>query len=154
MATTLKILEDFYEESFTLTAIHSDLEDYALAYAINAALKVRLERSNKDLDFSDQTLFPYFEWKDEFSERYWTLIVNQSEAETDNNFDGLFSNEPSYTKRQLVPEYKEVDYFLKVDQEDPEEDELILKTLQSVPKVIMAYNINTDKLKSKQNLIF
>ncbi|MEL6918168.1 MAG: IPExxxVDY family protein [Bacteroidota bacterium] len=58
-----KISEDFYEDSFALIAVHSSMEDYAMAYTINLHLKCNLQRSRTDLDVSRQTSFPIFEWK-------------------------------------------------------------------------------------------
>jgi hypothetical protein len=52
----------------------------------------------------------------------------------------------------LVPEHKDVDYLLKIDEEEMGTD--ILKEILTIPKVITAHDINTDTLKSKHNLIF
>jgi hypothetical protein len=52
----------------------------------------------------------------------------------------------------LIPERKEVDYFLKMEGE--EYGLKVLAVLLSVPKVITAYRLETSKLKSKYNLIY
>ena len=59
MITLHKFSDDFCEENYVLIALHSNLEDYALAYALNDALKISLERSKTDLDISNETSFPY-----------------------------------------------------------------------------------------------
>ncbi len=154
MAVTHKIFEDFCEETFILVAIHSGLEDHSLAYTLNDVLKIRLQRSKSDLDLSEEVLFPYFEWNDTFNDRCWKLISNNSSKEEMISSEGLFENETSYTLHHLIPEFRDVDFFLKVEQEELNETEQIVSPILSIPKVVTAYTIDTNTLKSKQNLIF
>ncbi|NNL00780.1 MAG: IPExxxVDY family protein [Eudoraea sp.] len=153
MITLHKFSDDFCEENYVLIALHSNLEDYALAYALNDALKISLERSKTDLDISNETSFPIYEWKDRLNERYWTLILNTSIKEEYLEVDNLFSNETSTTVYHILPEYKDVDYLLKIEQEEDEADSGIMDSILEIPKIITAYQIETDNLKSKQNLI-
>ncbi len=153
MITLHKFSDDFCEEDYVLIALHSGLEDYALAYALNRALKINLKRSKTDLDISNETSFPIYEWKDKLNERYWTLIVNTSVKEEYLEVHDLFSNETSSTVYHVLPEYRDVDYLLKVEQEEDEADSGMLDSILEIPKIITAYQIETDKLKSKQNLI-
>lgn len=153
MITMHKFSDDFCEENYVLIALHSDLEDYALAYTLNRALKISLIRSKRDLDISNETSFPIYEWKDKLNERYWTLIVNTSIKEEYLEFHDLFSNETSSTVYHVIPEYKDVDYLLKIEQEEDEIDSDMLDTILEIPKIITAYQIETNNLKSKQNLI-
>lgn len=153
MSTVHKISEDFfYEEEYELIAIHSSIEDYAMAYLLNKYLKSKLSRNNNDLDISEKVSFPIFEWKDTVNDKYWTLITNTSIKEEDNKQVGLFNNELAYTVHYLVPEYKEVDYFLKIEQDI--EIQSVVKEILSAPEIVTAYSIETSKLKSKNNLIF
>jgi hypothetical protein len=145
---------DFYEDSFALIAIHCSLEDFTLAYTLNKHLKCSFKRRNKNLIFSDTISLPVFEWKDIFNDRYWTLIANSSQSEESTTSTGFFTNEPSYKKQHLIPEYKNVDYFMKLEQEDLDSESTILKSILAIPKIITAYTLNTDTLKSKNNLIF
>lgn len=154
MAVTHRILDDLSEESFSLFAIHSTLEDYAVVYAINRYLKSRFQRLRTDLDIDKGISFPIFEWKDVSNDRYWTLISNSCRKAEAGKTNELFNNEPSITTYHLIPEYREVDYFLKMEGEPDEGEESILKRLSGIPKFITAYAIDTDKLKSKKNLIF
>ena len=73
MVSVHKISTDFYEDSFDLIAIHSSLEGYALAYALNLRLKSDFRRCKKDLDISAQIKIPIFEWKDDINDRYFKL---------------------------------------------------------------------------------
>ena len=153
MITLHKFSDDFCEENYVLIALHSDLEDYALAYTLNRALKISLIRSKTDLDISNETSFPIYEWKDKLNERYWTLIVNTSVKEEYLEVHDLFSDETSSTVYHVLPEYKDVDYLLKIEQEEDEVDSGMLDSILEIPKIITAYQIETYKLKSKQNLI-
>jgi hypothetical protein len=153
MITLHKFSDDFCEENYVLIALHSGLEDYALAYTLNRSLKTSLKRSKTDLDISNETSFPVYEWKDKLNDRYWTMIVNTSIKDEYLEFDDLFSNETSSTVYHLIPEYKDVDYLLKIEQEEDEIDSALLDSILKIPKIITAYQIETNKLKSKQNLI-
>lgn len=159
MVAIHKISVDFYEDSFDLIAVHSSLEDYAMAYALNLCLKSDFKRCQKDLDISAQITIPVFEWKDDLNDRYWTFFANNGLKEDTLVRTDLFKNEPSYTTFNMVPEYRDVDYFIKIEQDDSDgyrngEMENLIKSLLTVPKIITAYTIETNKLKSKNNLIF
>tara|TARA_R110002167_G_scaffold13570_5_gene56201 strand:+ start:131 stop:598 length:468 start_codon:yes stop_codon:yes gene_type:complete len=154
MTAVHKITGDFYDDPYDLIALHSSLEDYELVYFINLYLKSKFRRCKHDMELSPQISFPIFEWKDEKNDRYWSLVTNNSVQEEHFQRADLFQGEPSYTTHHLVPEYKEVDFFLKVEHDDLNLEDSIIKTLLRVPKIITAYTVDTDKLKSKNNLIF
>ncbi|MEX0273034.1 MAG: IPExxxVDY family protein [Flavobacteriaceae bacterium] len=153
MATVHKMKADFYEATFPLIALRSNLEDHAMAFYINQYLKARFIRPRADWELSKDIRFPYFEWKDEVNDGYWILWSNDSFglAEVGGATD-LFQDQPSYTKYHLVPEHKEVDYFLKLE-DDHIDEHKVLRTLMDIPGVQTAYLINTEKLKSINNLI-
>lgn len=155
MATAVhKISGDFFEDSFTLIGVHSSMEDYAMVYALNLFLKSNFKRSSEDLDISKDVSFPFFNWKDGVNDRFWTLITNASLQEENLETTDLFKDVPSYKNYYLLPEYTTVDYLLKIEHDDEDIEEDILKTLLTIPKVITAYRIDIDTLKSKNNLIF
>jgi len=149
-----KITDDFYEDSFTLVALHSSMEDFAIVYALNLCLKSNFKRSFEDLELSEHISFPVFEWRDEHNDSYWTLIANNSTQEESLVGSDLFANEPSFTKHNLVPEYKDADYLLKIEHDDHNIEKQVVKQLQVIPKIITAYVLEVDTLKSKNNLIF
>jgi hypothetical protein len=53
----------------------------------------------------------------------------------------------------LIPELKKVDYFLKIE-EASLSTEQIVNAIHSIDRVEAAYSINTNQIKSKNNLIF
>lgn len=159
MAAVHRLSADIFEDDFELIALHSRVEDFALAYALNLHLKTGFERRRKDLDISGHITIPIFEWKDGINECYWTFFTNNGTVEEKSLQDGLFKDEPSFNTIYMVPEYREADYFLKIEQESSKsyrkaQNEWLIKSLQNIPKVLTAYLVTTDKLKSRNNLIF
>ncbi|WP_036380652.1 IPExxxVDY family protein [Muricauda sp. MAR_2010_75] len=154
MLTTHKISADFYDDSFKLIAIHSDLEDYAMTYAINSNCGLYLKRMAKDLHLDENLSFSVFDWDDEFNDIYWTLISNKCAVEEIVPSDGFFGDETSMRTNYLIGERKEVDYFLKVDAAEESAFTEKVKSINKISKVITAYPIDTETLKSKRNLIF
>jgi len=154
MTAVHKFMGDFYEDPFDLVALHSSLADYELVYFINMHLKSKLCRSRHDFELSQKVFFPIFEWKDEPNDIYWSLITNTSLSEYSLPQTDLFKEEPSYAMHHLVPERKEVDFFLKIEQDNINIEKDIVKLLLNIPKIVTAYQIDPDNLKSKKNLIF
>jgi hypothetical protein len=149
-----KMSLDFQEDSFAVIALHCSLEDFTLAYFINKHLKCNFKRRKQNLIFSDSITLPVFEWKDTINDRYWTIIQNSIQAEETMNSIGLFKDTPSVTTKYLIPEFKNVDFFMKLEQEDLDSETTILKSILAIPNIITAYTIKTSTLKSKNNLIF
>jgi len=151
MGTKHKILEDFYDEWFMLIALHCNQEDHVLAYALNAKLKTMFSRSKQDVDFEENLAFPLFEWFDEKTDSNWSLFPNGIFGHVNVSMTGLFKDMPSSAKHHLVPEHKEVDYFIKIDQDL---SDTMIKSIQEIPSVMTAYMLDCEKLNSKNNLIF
>jgi len=152
MGATLRIFEECYEEEFALVGIYTGLEDYALAYALNKSLRLKLRRAESDLSFSSEIIHPFFEWKDELYDQNWSLLINSCITSHHSNQGDLFPEEPSFSNHLLVPEHKGVNYLLKAEQ-DALNDSLVRK-IKAIPRIITAYIIETENLKSKPNLIF
>lgn len=152
--STYKISEDLFVEEFVLIALHSSLEDHTLAYALNQYLNLMLKRTGEDLHIEGIGSFPVFEWKDKINDRNWLLITNANLIEVNLEGQDLFQNELSHTVRHLIPESREVDFFLKIEQGDEYLDEDVIKTILTIPKIVTAYTVETERLKSKHNLIF
>lgn len=160
MAKHKLILEDVFEEvTYTLIAIHCSLEDYRLAYLLNKNLTINLARKEEDLDYDNLSAsYSIFDWEDINHQTRWSLVNNvcRKESETLNNTNSLFGDiQKSIKTHNLISEYKNVDYFLKIDTEGWFSDEkAILNSIQKIPHIVTAYTVNTNQLKSKNNLIF
>lgn len=159
MALHKLLVDDFYDASFSLFAIHCRLEDYRLAYLLNKYLQLNLQRKEHDLDYNYfDASFSIFEWENEKIDRVWNLVSNicKKEEAALQSSGFLFDNQTSVTRTvNLLPELKTVDYLIKVSNEDRHFNEkLILNQIQTIPQVITAYSVDIDQLKSKEHLIF
>lgn len=152
-------VDDFYDDSYKLIAIHCRLEDYRLAYLLNKHLELKLGRKDKDIDFKYlESSYSIFEWDNETEYVMWNLISNVCKKEEDSLYSTgtLFSDTEKVLKTfHLISEYKKVDYFLKISEEILNVDEkLILNKLQAIPQIITSYTVDPLKIKSKDHLIF
>ena len=106
-----------------------------------------------------ETKFSRFSYQDIEKTISWNLIQNRNEVIQQKNekSQNLFSNinmEVS-TKVYLLPEFKKVDYFLKIENMDDamnvEEIQALINTIDSIST---AYTVDTNNIKAKNNLIF
>ncbi|MFS4415560.1 IPExxxVDY family protein [Maribacter sp. 2307ULW6-5] len=149
-----KINDALYDEPFLLVALHSNLKDYALAYALNKMANTGFKRAKKDFELNADSSFPYFVWEDTKSESYWALVANQSTTAALTVNNDLFQNQSTLSYQRLLPELKEVDFFIKIEEGEYVDKKKLIENIMAVPNIRAAYEIDTDKLKSKNNLIF
>jgi hypothetical protein len=154
--------DEFDEIDYHLVAIHTSLEDYRLAYFINQKLPINLSINKNEIQINikeGETKFSRFYYYDKENEISWNLIQNKNEViqQKKDNGQNLFSNlimEVS-TKVYLLPEFKKVDYFLKIENLEASMNiskiQLLLNTIENIST---AYEVETNKIKSKNNLIF
>jgi hypothetical protein len=154
-------LDEFDEIDYHLIAIHTTLEDYRLAYFINQHLPVNLSKSKEEILISikqGETQFSRFYFDDEDNFISWNLIQNKNEVIGQKEIvnQDLFSNsnQEVATKVFLLPELKKVDYFLKIESDDDLELAGIVKKLKSIKSLSTVYVVETETIKSKNNLIF
>ena len=155
-------LDEFDETNYQLIAIHTSLEDYRLAYFINQKLPIVLSKCKNDIQIqlkNGETQFVNYVYEDKIKDIQWNLIQNKNEitpkiklgnqglfAETSNNF---------ITKVFLLPEFKKVDYFLKIENlYNSFENNELTTILNSIERISTVYFINVENIKSKNNLIF
>jgi hypothetical protein len=148
------------EVDFELIAIHSDLEDYRLAYFINQKLGVLLSKNNKEFQFSIKegtAHFSKFSFEDKANDAFWDLIQNKSEVVIQKKYadKNLFENTSHEVKTNVfvLPEFKKVDFILKV-QNSEYSNEFITNTINTIDRVITVYPLDVESIKIKNNLIF
>lgn len=155
-----KLLLDDVEEDYHLLAIHSTLEEYKIAYSLNKQLHLNLKRARCDVDFNHgdvQALYPLYVFKDPAKYLSIYLIKNKFRGTNKKvvSTGSLFTEEefsPQITF--FIPEYKEVDYFLKIEGDLEElEVERILGQIALLPNIITTFAVDPNQLKSKNNLI-
>src|SRR6187431_128137 len=153
---------DFDEIDYSLIAIHTSLEDYRLAYFINQKLQLNLKKSEKEIQITvkeGEAHFSRFHYYDKKKDISWDLIQNKNDViqqQRDQN-QSLFSNIDLEitTKVYMLPEFKKVEYFLKIQNCDNNLNILeILNTLNTIDNIATTYVVDTNKIKSKNNLIF
>jgi hypothetical protein len=155
-------LGEFDEIDYHLIAIHTVLEDYRLAFFINQKLPINLSKSKNEIQINieeGETHFSRFYYYDIENAVSWNLIQNKNEViqQKEENSTNLFASltlEVS-TKVFLLPEFKKVDYFIKIDNTDDTIDvSEIQNLLNKINSVSKAYAVDIDQIKSKNNLIF
>jgi hypothetical protein len=150
--------DDFEEGEYDLLAIHTNLEDYRLAFFLNKALPLRLRKAPEAISISSrsgQTWFSRFVFEDADTAAVWDLVGNKSEyVSTVSTGATLFGTTGTVTtKAWLLPEFRKADYFLKIENAPCPAHEAVQK-IQSIDRVSVVYAIGSDMIKSKNNLIF
>ena len=153
-------IDEFDEVDYELIAIHTSLEDYRLAYFLNQKLPILLSKSKNEIQINIKegvTFFSRFIYENANTDSCWSLVQNKNEVTTlnTNNNQNLFG-ESSFevaTKAFLLPELKKVDYFLKIENSDTKID-TIISTLNSITQISTVYSVDSNSIKSKNNLIF
>ena len=155
-------IEEFEDINFNLFAIHTQLEDFRLAYFINKILQIKLVKSRTDIvveNKKNEINFSRFLFEDIKNDSYWDLFQNKSKVYNFQKSTSLELFQDLNTKylsnSYLISEYKKVDYFLKIDVNNNFlNNNEILNLIQSIGRVSTVYSIETSTLKSKNNLIF
>jgi hypothetical protein len=162
---TIKLhIDDFEENNYLLIAIHTTLEDYRLAYFLNKHLSLQLQKQEEDIHIQvkeNQSSFSLYSFYDKEQYVTWNLVQNKNEIviqPEEKPLNDLFSEnlQAIETTIYLLPELKKVDYFLKIENLTEQENLFIetLKKLKTIEKISLVYNIDTNSIKNKNNLIF
>ncbi|MDX1277308.1 IPExxxVDY family protein [Oceanihabitans sediminis] len=152
-------LDDFLEDiDYTLIGVYCSLEDYRLAYLLNKHLGLNLRRRRDDIEYDDTSSYSIFEWEDEKQFTVWNLVSNICKIEVVNTSEAtsLFTDLEKFTKTNyLVPEYKKVNFILKISDESFRQNEKVfVDKIKTIPQVITAYGIDPSQLKTTDQLIF
>lgn len=155
------LFDDLLDDEFELIAIHCSVEDYRMAYLLNACLNVSFARKPKDLDIGrggKEIHFSLYEYDDKVKHTLYQLVSNiaivspLAENSRADESTSLFSSEPN--RHYLIPEYK-CDYFIKLSSEFgkiPVKENI--SKINDIRQVISVYSVAIDDLKSPYNLIF
>jgi hypothetical protein len=161
MAIHKLMIDDFVTVDYTLIAIHSSLEDYRLAYFVNRELEIRLEKCPKGISFRQKekestAYFSRYIFEDDDNDAAWNLIQNKNSivSTQTTTVTSLFSGKEytDTTSVYFLPELRTVDYLLKVENNETEDD--VINGLLAIRHIATAYKVDHYKLKSKNNLIF
>lgn len=156
-----------YDFDFFVIGICSTLKEYRLCYYINKQINSQLFRSAQDASMSiDQKgggskielSFPLYEYFNENQQQQWFLVSNKcsylkkSQAGSD-----LFTDTQHMRKsiEYLIPEHKQIDYFLLVHDGITHQEKINLTgAIKKIPNIVTCYEIDINKIKTKENLVF
>lgn len=160
MAIHRLTIDEFDEVNYELIAIHTSLEDYRLAFFINQKLPILLSKNKNGIQANTkegEAWFSRYTYEDDEEDVSWELIQNKNEIlvpkkEKSRNLFADASQEIA-ARVYLLPEFKKVDYFLKIENSEQKADKLIGE-LNAISKISTIYTVNASQIKSKNNLIF
>ena len=147
-----------FSENYYLIAIHSDLDEFRLAFFLNDKLSIGLIRKNNDIILHEnKSNYSIYEYLDEAMFLKWIFFSNKSlvaEKTSNNELLNLFSQENIVqNKINLINQPKGVDYFLVIENvKNKIYVEKVLKKISEIRGVITAF-ISDKKLENKENLI-
>jgi len=159
MALHKLLVDDFNDDTYSLLAIHCTIEDYRVAYLLNRYLQINLKRNPQDLDFEYVSAsYSIYEWEDKSQQTTWSLVSNVCKKEEDSliSTGSLFNVQSKIIRtHNLVPEFKKVNYLLKIDNGGNFINErAIVQKIQDISQIVAVFSIDVSQLKSKDNLIF
>lgn len=133
-------LDTEIEFNFSLFGVNTISGDYRLCWHLNKTLNLDLRKELKPIVIPDDqhqmnTRFYYHKCYDNDAQATYLLLSNKSGS--------VF----------LVPEHKKADFVLMVEHSAVLDPIKILKKIQNLKQVLMAFPINPDGLKSKNNLL-
>lgn len=136
-----KTLKVIYDYSFLLIGIVSNIKDYRFTWALNNKLSIELSKG-EDLELvlsgsTEASWFSRYKYKIPGTETVYFLISNKGNS------------------GYLIPEQRQIDYFLLVEEfQGRVNKESLLKDISNIDFVQSAFIMEANKLKSKENLLF
>lgn len=155
-------VSEYADYNFLLFGINCSEEEVRFCWLLNKALNTDFRRKNdielRHIKSGTTNTFPLFEYISKpFELEPENYNEDSDKADVAEELDVIFHlvgnrNEHGY----LIPEQPRVDYFLIVrgELEDQVDADEVLKAIRQIPKVHLAFGIEPESLKSKENLIF
>lgn len=155
-------LEDEAEDDFILVAIHCSEEAFKMAFMLNKHLSMKLYRKKNDLKLHSNDLtadFSVYEFENEQQYTQYYLVENKCKLvlEESSTLGGLFEerNTEKIVHSYLLPEFKKVDYFLKIESDVATfPKRKLVAQINEIKEVISAYVVENQSIKNQNNLIF
>ena len=156
MANLKLTLDDFESNDFELLAIHTNLKDFKLSFLINLKLNVLLAKNENEVTIKSSNgtgKFSRFSYDDLNQDITWELIKNQTNFNSNKQNIGFFNEDR--ISMNLIPELKTTDYLLKIDNVEASfKSDKIIQNISTIPNISTVYRVETNNLKSINNLIF
>ena len=123
---------------YFLIGMNTGLSNHKLCWEINKIADINLGRVD-DVEVigktGDSTFHAVYVYEEPENGRTFRLVQNKV-------IGGIF-----------LPEIREADLVLVIDESPPVDPDFILKSLRGIQRMILAFEIEVDKLKHKQNLL-
>ncbi len=150
------ILNDLIiDDSIYLIGINSTLENHQLVFKLNRDLNLNFVRSKQDIDLPlENAYYSHFFSKNKSREIIYELFSNKfKKISFPKKINNLYLfNSPFSKEVYLLKEYKEADYFVKsIDQKNQLK---LINDIRKIPYISIIYDLNSDEIKNKENLIF
>ena len=147
-----------FPENYHLIAIHSDLDEFRLAFFLNKKLNIGLKRKNNDIYFSEQNAnYSSYEFLDDAKYLKWIFFSNKSlvsEKSPDEDLSLFGQGSTALNEINLLSQQKSVDYFLIIENiANKTYINKVLKKISEISGVITSF-LSNNKLENKENLIF
>ena len=140
------ILDDIDEGEFKLISIHSNCEDFKLAYLINLTCNSRFIKLKKKVyENGSKVEFQIFEWIDIARGISCYLFSNRSLSFKDDleKGGGLFDI-PETKELYLVQDLKDADYIIKIN--SGIDAASLIKELETIKEVSYCYQPHQSKI--------
>ena len=140
------ILENIDEGEFKLISVHSNCEDFKLAYLINLTCNSRFIKLKKKVyDNGSRVDFQIFEWIDKAKGISCHLFTNRYLSFKDHleKVGDLF-NIPETKELYLVKDLKDADYIIKIN--SGIDTDSFVKELETIKEVSYCYQPHQSKI--------
>ncbi|MGB1411077.1 MAG: IPExxxVDY family protein [Flavobacteriaceae bacterium] len=155
----LNLEED--EEDFALFAIHCGEAPFKLAFLMNQNLNWQLKREREDLQIEKggmQQEYPCYRYVSKHDQVDHLLLSNifmGDQTQSPGDQMGLFGtmSTPTANANYLMPEFKKVDYLLKIETAIGEaQAKALVQQIKSIKEVVSTYSIPLSKIKNINHL--
>ncbi len=145
------------DDEFALFAIHCGEAPFKMAFLMNQTLKWQLKREREDIlvnKAGKQQQYPKYRFVSKLDQIDHLLLSNKDVPQEDSTTGqslGLFDslNGPSFSVTYLMPEFKKVDYLLKIESALNEgELKSMVAQIKSIKEVVSTYVIPHQKIKN------
>ena len=148
------ILDDIDEGEFKLISIHSNCEDFKLAYLINLTCNSRFSKLKKKVyENRSKVEFQIFEWIDIARGICCYLFSNRSLSfKVDLEKGGGLFDIPKTKELSLVQDLKDADYIIKIN--SGIDAASLVKELETIKEVSYCYQPHQSKIALDLSLKF
>lgn len=127
-----------YENDCLLYGLVCQEQVHRLCWFLNRKLKIDLAfyGEHQAVNKKSTTHHAHYKYLNEGNLSLWRLVENRDEGQA------------------MLPEYKNLDYFLIVEEHDHVDEIALLRELKEIPILLGCYYIEQARIKSLENLIF